>query len=348
MPTPKYREALWMGRDVIRRLERPLRRVAKRSPMIRKARNELVEHYHRVLLRGVRGRNRLLGSAAASARTSGVNPENMIWIFSTSRSGSTWLRSMMAELAGHKVWEEPCIGRLFGDFYRRAQERQLASPNFIMGNPTREGWIHLIRDFALGGARYSNPFLDSRHYLVIKEPDSSGGAPLIMEALPESRMIFLIRDPRDFVASALDAAREGSWMYEAMDKAAWKEKSLADRKPDNFARARANSYLRQIGSIRDAYDAHKGRKVLVRYEDLRADALGTMKRIYSTLEIPVEEEALVRAVEKHAWENVPEKEKGAGKFYRKATPGGWREDLTPEQAEIVESITAPLLQEFYP
>jgi hypothetical protein len=73
-----------------------------------------------------------------------------------------------------------------------------------------------------------------------------------------------------------------------------------------------------------------------------------MKRVYSVLEIPVEEEALARAVEKHSWENVPAKEKGEGKFYRKASPGGWRGDLTPEQAKTVERITAPLLEEFYP
>ncbi len=331
---------------MIRRLEWPLRRVAKRTPAIRKARNELVERYHKVLLKGAEVRNKLPGSAP-SAQTSGVNPENMIWIFCTSRSGSTWLRSMMAELGEHKVWEEPRVGQLFGDFYRRAQKRQLASTNFIMGNATSRGWIGLIRDFVLGGAHYAHPFLDSRHYLVIKEPDSSVGAPLIMEALPESRMIFLVRDPRDVAASALDAAREGSWMYEAMDKVAWKEKALADKKPNNFVRARANSYLQQVGSIKEAYDAHKGRKVLVRYEDLRADALGTMKRIYSALEIAVEEEALARAVERHSWEGIPEKERGGGKFYRKGIPGGWREDLTPKQAKIVESITSPLLEEFY-
>ena len=31
----------------------------------------------------------------------------------------------------------------------------------------------------------------------------------------------------------------------------------------------------------------------------------------------------------------------------KATPGGWREDLTPEQARVVEKVTGPLLREFY-
>jgi hypothetical protein len=88
--------------------------------------------------------------------------------------------------------------------------------------------------------------------------------------------------------------------------------------------------------------------VLVRYEDLRADTLGEMKRIYSTLEIPVDEAELAKAVERHSWENILEKEKGEGKFYRKAMPGGWRDDLTPEQVRMVEEITAPLLKEFYP
>jgi hypothetical protein len=88
--------------------------------------------------------------------------------------------------------------------------------------------------------------------------------------------------------------------------------------------------------------------VLVRYEELRADTLGTMKRIYSTLEVPADVGDLAKAVEKHSWGSIPEEEKGEGKFYRKAKPGGWREDLTPEQAETVEKITAPLLSELYP
>src|SRR5215204_7502558 len=52
----------------------------------------------------------------------GVNPENMIWIFCTARSGSTWLRSMLNELVEGEVWEEPKVGRLFGEFYSRAKQ----------------------------------------------------------------------------------------------------------------------------------------------------------------------------------------------------------------------------------
>src|SRR3712207_6950789 len=48
-------------------------------------------------------------------------------------------------------------------------------------------------------------------YLVVKEPNGSIGAPLLMEALPESRMILLVRDPRDVAASSIDARRKGGW-----------------------------------------------------------------------------------------------------------------------------------------
>lgn len=347
MPTTAYRKALLAKQGVIRRLERPLRRITKRSPVLMKARDELLRRYYGILRTSAGLRNRLPGGNPV-AQTTGVDPENMIWIFCTSRSGSTWLRSMMAEFEGHKVWEEPSVGQLFGDFYHKASKGQLASTNFIMGNAMRKEWIGLIRNFVLDAARYTHPLLNSCNYLVIKEPNGSTGAPLIMEAFPESRMIFLVRDPRDVAASLLDATRKGGWVYEGMNKAALKEKTMADKKPDNFVRARANSYLWQVESIKDAYNAHKGRKVMVRYEDLRADTLGTMKRICSGLEIPVEEETLIWAVAKHSWERIPRTEKGTGNFYRKATPGGWREDLTSNQAQIVESITAPLLKEFYP
>jgi hypothetical protein len=171
-------------------------------------------------------------------------------------------------------------------------------------------------------------------------------------------MIFLVRDPRDVVASALDAAREGSWAYQLKGNQRRRE-AMDQNRQERFARRRGNRmqrlvkrqaemYLRDVGNTKQAYEAHQGRKVLVRYEDLRANTLAQMKRIYSELEMDTDEKELERVVEEHSWERVPEEEKGPGKFKRKATPGGWREDLTPEQVDLVEQITAPLLKEFYP
>jgi len=324
-----------------RNLKRTLRRTAGRSQTLKRVYHRLAAVYREIPLK-------IAGPRARDARGSGVKPENIIWIFGSGRSGSTWLRSMTEGLDRYQAWEEPMVGRLFGEFHGRAQEVDLVRLGFIMSNATRRGWIGAIRNFVLDCAGYAHPNLGAEGYLVVKEPNGSTGAPLLMEALPESRMILLIRDPRDVVSSMLDAARQGGWLYERKESDDWKRRALPDKNPDTFVRNRSRKYLQHAGSAKKAYDAHRGPKVLVRYEDLRADTLETMKRIYSTLGVPVDEAELARVVEKHSWENIPEKEKGEGKFYRKATPGGWSADLTPEQAETVERVTAPLLKEFYP
>jgi hypothetical protein len=278
----------------------------------------------------------------------GANPEKIVWIFGSGRTGSTWLSSMMGDIQGHALWGEPWVGTLFGNFYQSVDKRKHENDQFILGSH-RESWLRSIRNFVLDAAAATFPDLARENYLVIKEPNGSIGAPLLMEALPESRMIFLVRDPRDVISSSMDAKSEGGWNYER-NKHLYQERGRppADKDPYTFSKKRAKNYMKVVGKAKEAYDAHRGPKVLVRYEELRSDTLGTMQRIYSTLGIEVDEEELARVVEKHSWENIPEEEKGKGKFYRKATPGGWREDLTPEQAESVERITAPLLEELYP
>jgi hypothetical protein len=293
-------------------------------------------------------RARLIRSGTETG-AGGINPKNIVWIFGSGRSGNTWLSSMMGDMEGHAVWREPNVGFLFGYmYYVWAHEGQRGAKNFILGRH-KESWLRSIRNFVLDEARTRFPTLSDDGYLVVKEPNGSIGAPLLMEALPESRMVLLVRDPRDVAASTMDARRTGGWSYERNKKLYLEGQRVpADADPDAFVENPANQYMRNVGNSKMAYDAHNGYKALVKYEDLRADTLSTMKRIYSALGIPVDKGELAQVVEKHSWENIPEDKKGEGKFYRKATPEGWRDDLTPEQAKTVERITAPLLKELYP
>jgi len=280
-------------------------------------------------------------AAGGGAPAGGVRPENLIWLFGVARTGSSWLGAMIGDLEGHAMWNEPYVGDVFGyAYYMRAGEQQRQRKDYILGDAYKEAWIRSVRAFVLGGVDARFPELDENDYLIVKEPNGSVGAPLLMEALPESRMILLVRDPRDVVASLLAAQRKGSWGAG--------DEPLADTDPDEFVRQRARMYNASFGKAWEAYEAHGGRKAAIRYENLRYDTLVELERVYTTLGIAVERERLREVVEKHAWENIPEKQKGPNKPRRKARPGGWQEDLTPEQARMVEEITAPVMNEFYP
>jgi hypothetical protein len=318
-----------------------IRRAVKRSPALRYIYFRVAGLRHRARLRGARLRDGLEGGGLAT----GVNPENVVWIFCTARSGSTWMRSMLDDLVDGEVWEEPKVGRLFGEFYSRAKPTQIGRTNYVLGEPTREAWTGALRDFVLRTAWASHPSITPERYLVVKEPGGAVGAPLLMAALPESRMVLLVRDPRDFAASVLDATRKGGWMQEGMDE--WARRDLDTEKDvQRYLRALSRQYVRQMGNGKKAFDEHEGRKIMVRYDDLRTRTLETMRDLCAALELSVTERRLAQVVEKHSFENIPQRERGEGKFYRKATSGGWKDDLTPEQAKIVEDITAPLIEEF--
>lgn len=278
----------------------------------------------------------------------GIRAENIIWMFGSGRTGSSWLSDMMGELEGHYRWNEPYVGEIFGSaYFYRAGDRMRERKDFALGDYYKDAWLHSIRNFVLEGANIRFPEPGDESYLVVKEPNGSMGAPLLAGAFPESRMMLLVRDPRDIIASSLAAHKKGSWGAQ-WQKGKETSASRADTDPDGFVLQLAHANMETMGKAREAYEAHQGPKVTIRYEDLRYQTLETMKHLYSALKVPLDEAQLTRVVEKHAWENVPAEKKGENKPHRKARPGGWQEDLTQKQVAIVEDIMAPVLDEFYP
>ena len=250
---------------------------------------------------------------------------------------------MMAELENQERWHEPFVGLLFGGFiYERLKDatKLLNEPTFIMAEPYREVWLRSIRNFVLEGAAARYPELREDQYLVIKEPNGSVGAPVLLEATPDSRTIFLIRDSRDVIASRLEAFRSGSWAQQNRDYNTAEELNAQTKRL-------AEDYLRVVSKVQEAYEAHPGKKAFVRYEDLRYDTVNVLKAMYDALEVEVDEAQLEAAVAKHSWARIPDEEKGKDKFFRKAQTGSWRDDLSPEQIEIIEDITGPILSKYY-
>jgi hypothetical protein len=46
-----------------------------------------------------------------------MRPENLVWVFGTARTGSSWLSAIMGEIQGYNRWHEPLVGHLFGNLY---------------------------------------------------------------------------------------------------------------------------------------------------------------------------------------------------------------------------------------
>lgn len=289
--------------------------------------------------------------------TGRINPENIVWILGSPRTGSTWLSEILGEFKGHAQWKEPFFGVVLNFRNNLAHRGYLDSKQFLLGEPYRDVWLGSMRRLFLDVGQVKFPNISPGHHLVIKEPNGSISAPLIMEAFPESKLIFLVRDSRDVVASLLDAAKKGSWYGYDQFEASVADAVLRNGGPgssengsdDEFVERLARNYVSNVGAVKEAYARHpEGAKILVRYEDLRENPREWVFRICDSLGIEVDEEQVGQAVEKHAWENIPQEKRGQGKFHRKASPGGWREDLTPGEARKVEEITGPLLREFYP
>jgi hypothetical protein len=276
-----------------------------------------------------------------------LTADRIIWIFGSPRSGTSWLASMLAGLPRCEWWEEPYVGALFGDFYD-SHNGDNQRDRFILAPRHRKVWIRAIRALVLEGAAARFPALSPDGFLAVKEPHGCLGAGFLAEALPESRMVLLLRDPRDVVSSALDAQREGSWTGQtAQWKGRRKPAGAADKDPDGFVRRAAHQYRRSIAAARQAYDLHRGRKAKIKYEDLREHPASFMFQLCTELDLPVAHEDVARVVELHDWARIPASDKGPGRFHRRGTPGGWREDLTPAQIETVTEITRPILDDFY-
>jgi Sulfotransferase family len=287
-------------------------------------------------------------------------PGRLAWIFGSSRSGSTWLLRMLAEVdrvipiddphIGHHlgVWrpiplawatakDPPKLGTL-ADFKRKKRD-------YLFSDRFRDTWMPQLRD--LISARFAAQAAQDiaaaggidRPIVVVKEPGSHA-ADTIMDLFPHSSLIFLLRDGRDVVDSWLDAYRDGSW---ATDEGAY---PLDDTGRSALIRWQASVWLHRTEVVQETYArTDPDRRVLVRYEEMRADPGAALRKICATLGIEASGESLDGIAAANEFSRVPESHKGAGREIRRAEPGGWATHMSREEILEMHEILAEKLDE---
>jgi Sulfotransferase family len=290
-----------------------------------------------------------------------TTPGRLAWIFGSSRSGSTWLLRMLSDLErvvpiddphiGHHlgVWrpiplawatakEPPTLGTLAD--YKREKRDYLFSDHY------RDVWVPRLRE--LISARFEAQAAEEiaaagggvdRPIVVVKEPGSHA-ADTIMDLFPESSLIFLLRDGRDVVDSWLDAYRDGSW---ATEEGAY---GLDEAGRPALIRWQASVWLHRTEVVQETYArTDPGRRVLIRYEEMRADPISALMKICAVLGIDAGGDELDRIAAENEFSQIPQSSKGAGQEVRRARPGGWADHMSAEEIAAMHEILAEKLDE---
>lgn len=91
--------------------------------------------------------------------------------------------------------------------------------DYVFAESRRHRWVPLLRSLLQDSLTFSACRMTKHHpdhalQVVVKEPSGSEVAALLLEAMPGSRVIFLVRDGRDVVASWLAAYRPAGWILD--------------------------------------------------------------------------------------------------------------------------------------
>jgi len=275
-----------------------------------------------------------------------VFEKNLVWIFSSRRSGTTWLGEEL--LSYHtKFLDEPLIGVHLGKFnpvnenIKRTLEVQGDRQDYFFSKPHKQVWSFFLRKLILN--RMYDQFRSLSEKIVIKEPSGSLAADVLAECLPNSRIILLMRDPRDVIDSKIDEVSSGGWELEL-------KKGVEDVLIVNELRISSikNNAIHWVGLMKvlmKTFENHsKDLRYLLRYEDLLTNTEQELEKLYQFLGIDIDKKNLNDIVQKYSFKKIPQEEKGKGRFKRFASPGKWKESFNDKEKEIMNNILKDMLQ----
>jgi len=272
----------------------------------------------------------------------GFPEERVVWVFGHPRSGTTWLVQLLTDGLNLRLWNEPYLGQILGfaNLLKDNEPGRFDDPTFWMSHPQEENWRAslnaLFMDVIARQAGSAAGFAG----LAIKEPNGTVVAPLIVKAMPQAKFVFMLRDPRDVIASLIDARKPGSWMGE--------------RVHEEFNRTKVvnqsiKRFLRIAEGLKEVEALAPGRLYEMRYERLRRDPLAEMNHLAHVLGLPCDTAALRKAIERHDYERIPAERKGPGRFVRTARVGGWQEELEASEIAAIHRQLGTFLNELgYP
>jgi len=262
--------------------------------------------------------------------------EQLVFIVGCPRSGTTWLQRLLAAHPCVRTGQESDLFDLYLGPLLRTWRRELDAESSGRGGVglacyhTESEFMSALKRYAMELLRPMLSGLPPGGVFVEKTPSHALYIPEIVELLPHSRFIHVLRDARDTVASILAASR--GW-----------GRGWAPRRAGGAARM----WVQHVRAARCAAERLPAQQFFeIRYESLHRYGSATMRGVADWLDIPwsdAEVEAALaanRPEAARAGHGTPIPLAGAfgaqfgpvvrepGGFIRRAEAGGWRHDLS--------------------
>lgn len=319
--------------------------------------------------------------ASAASRDSELE-SRLTWIWGSPRSGSTWLLKLLTDPLeadpevplGFRLPEGGLDGSVDSvpvdeSFISNHLAPSLAEPRrvngrwvpgtlnnlmrpkpaYVFSDEYTDVWRPAARQFALARfagvldrVRAERVALADDYRVVIKETNGSHAADVVMETLPASKLLLLIRDGRDVVDSILAAYKPKAFMANK-----FKHSFKTSRERSEGARWAAEKWACNTDMTLKAMEGHPAELTrVVRYEDLLADGVRELGALYEWMGLPREPGRVERIVADRSFSALPADDRGPLTRNRAASPGLWRENLSRKEQRTVHEVCGPLLERF--
>jgi hypothetical protein len=243
-------------------------------------------------------------------------PNKVLFVAGLPKSGTTWLEKMIASFPGFHDLMIPDVAR----------------------HEIRTGGSH---DYDLPEDMFSR----FREMLVLTKMHVHG-SPRNARLLREARVPYVImyRDLRDVAVSEYHYVRNTPW-HGSYPK--YRGKNLEEGLRV-FGETTLLEYADWIRSWHTNRDPELS--LIVRYEEMLADALGCMRRVAGHFHLEADPVEIERVVDANRFERLSGGRKrgqaDAKSFFRSGTSGGWRKHFTPELKDLYKKGIGDFLIEF--
>ncbi|MFN3531102.1 MAG: sulfotransferase family protein [Candidatus Brocadia sp.] len=298
-----------------------------------------------------------MGKTATNKRTinkllNTYRGHNLVFIVGCPRSGTTWLQRLLACHPQIKTGQESDIFDMFIGPQLRAWRSLL---NYkLSGRPVgltcylkESEYLRALRQYMMHLLEPMIKNLQKEELFVEKTPSHALYVTEIIEMLPESRIIHILRDVRDVVASLLAASK--SWGNH------WAPKD---------AKSAAQMWVQHVQAVREsARNLTRSQFFELCYEDLSTETADVLQDICTFLGIDWDEKGIADAIKNNNLENAKKTDgtiipvggelasqlgtvtKEPEGFVRKGHPGSWKEDLSKQELLLISHVARNTMEE---